>query len=250
VAAAKSTGDTAARDTRGSDASAGPSADTIARLEAELSLLREQKAQAEESARLAAADAAMARNEKDEATATADAATRDIVRLKEGRLAPSLFEDRETVVPLAAAALAILWFGLWLGSYVSRLRAERAAASEEETAELVEAMSLAAATDQPVAAAEQAAPNIDQDSLVRELGKELGLAEVTAPPIADAILLPDNSLAPAPSQQEPAAPPVAAAVAPEAPVISIAAAPSQPNGAEAVATVQATGDVRSSPQAA
>jgi hypothetical protein len=81
------------------------------------------------------------------------------------------------------------------GSYASRWRAERAVASEADTAaELVKAMSLAAATD-------HASPNIDQDGLVGELGKELGLAEVTTPPIAGP--LPDNSFAAAASRQEP-----------------------------------------------
>src|SRR5262245_9130082 len=185
-------------DVRGGNARGGAADDTIARLNSELSLLREQKAQAEETARMAAADAAIARNEKEEATHAEEAASRELARLQQALVAPSLFADRETAVPAGLAAIAILYFGVWLGGRASRWRARRAAAGDVDTpVEHVEGVS-----DQPPAATGEATPAIDQEGLVRELGKQLGLEEVTAPPMV--ILLPDNSAEPAPSRQEPA----------------------------------------------
>ena len=222
---------------RGGDVSGADADAIIARLESELSSLREQKAQAEEAARLARFEAEIARNEMAEAIKAA--ASGEITRSQQALVAPSHFADRETAVPIGAAVAAILFLGAWLGSRALRRRAERAASSDVDAppervedvdtgSEPVEGVSSPSATD-------QATPGIDQDGLVRELGKQLGLEEVTAPSIADP--LPDNSLEPASSQQESAAPPIAATIAQETPMIAAAGAPAQPSRPDAVTTV-------------
>jgi hypothetical protein len=92
---------------------------------------------------------------------------------------------------------------VWLGSRASRRRAAQAASSGVVTrTEDVEAISLPCATEQMEA-------SIDQDTLVRELGKRLGLEEPTA--ALAAVSVSDDSFEPV-SEPEPAAPQIAAAI--------------------------------------
>jgi hypothetical protein len=177
---------------------------TIARLKSELALARDEKAQAEEAARLARTDAEMARKDIKEARSAADAASEEIDRLKQAGVAPSSFLDGNNAFAIGVYAAAVLMLGAWLGFRVSRWRAASPANGDADNrTEGVEATSLPSATDQTEA-------SIDQDVLVRELGKQLGLEEVAAPSLAEPVS--DNSLEPD-SQPEPAAPPVA--IAPE-----------------------------------
>src|SRR5262245_18650423 len=184
---------------KGSGDAGGP----IARLQSELASAREEKAQAEEAARLARTDAETARKEMEEARQAADAASQEIDRLKQAVVAPSSYLDSNNAIPIGAGTVAILVLGIWLGSRLSRWRATRAAASDADArTEDVAGLSPPAASDQQDVA-------VDQEGLVRELGKQLGLEEVAAPSMADPVS--DNSLEPV-SQQESVAPPVAASV--------------------------------------
>jgi hypothetical protein len=192
----------------GPAAKAGGGAEgTVAQLQSELSLVRQEKAQAEEAARVARTDAEIARRAMEEATNAANAAAAQIDRLKQVGGGPSSIFERSNVAPIGAGAVTILILGLWLGSRASRWRARQPANNVNVGTKQVEAIS-------PPSAKDQVQTGIDQDGLVRDLGKQLGLEEATAP--VPATPVPEKSVEPAP-QQEHAAPPLAAALPSEEP---------------------------------
>ena len=228
---------------------------TITQLQLELASVRQEKvelerarAQAEEGVRLAKTEAAIAREEMEQARNAANLASEEIDRLKQGVAAPSSSLDWSNAAAIAGGAAAILMLGVWLGARASRKRAARPASSDEsertESAAAVRAEDVAALPPP----SEQMA-SVDQDGLVRELGRRLGLEEEAAPlpmeehaaPLVaeeDAVplvadLLPADDPKPA-SEPEAAAPPIAAASQPEEAAPPIAAAiPSHPVPADA-----------------
>jgi hypothetical protein len=175
---------------------------TVARLQSELSLARQEKAQAEETARLARTDAEIAAKKMEEARNAADAAFEEIDRLKLGVVAPSSYLDRNNAVPIGVAAAAFLIVGVWLG-----FRASRSSTTQLTNGDWDIRQDHVERTSPPSAANQS---GIDQDGLVRELGRQLGLEEPRPPPAADSH--PDNNLEPVVSEPEHAAPPIAAAI--------------------------------------
>jgi hypothetical protein len=188
-----------------SDAAAGG---TAARLESELAQARQERAEAEEAARVARTDAEAARSEMAAARIAATAAAAEIDRQKPAAVAPSAYLDRSNAAAMATAAVAVLIIGVWLGFRLGRWWATaRARSNADAHTQKVGEEALQSAT-KPTAA------GVDQDGLVRELGKQLGLEEAPSPSLAAAP--PDNNLEPVP-QEEHFAPPIMAAISSEQP---------------------------------
>jgi hypothetical protein len=219
---------------------------TIARLQFELASARQEKAalergrvEAEAAARLARTEAAIAREEVEQARSAANVASEEIDRLKQGVAAPSSSFAWSNTALIAVGAAAILMFGVWLGAsarsrasstrFASPKGAARSASSDADGSEAI------VGTGDGLPAPSEQMASIDQDGLVRELGRRLGLEEpttlvpaeehtaslvaeeVTAPLPADP--LPAGDPTPA-SQPEAAAPPIAAAIPSEAAITS------------------------------
>jgi hypothetical protein len=158
---------------------------TIAQLQLELASAREEKAgleraraQAEEGARQARTQAAIAREEMEQARNAANVASEEIDRLKQAVAAPSSSFGWSNAALIAVGAAAILGFGVWLGS--SRKKAMRPASGDVDGSTEIDVVARTEAVEGLPPPSEQMA-SIDQDGLVRELGRRLGLEEVAAP---------------------------------------------------------------------
>jgi hypothetical protein len=188
---------------------------TVAQLQSELSSALQEKAEleqararAEEAERQATGEVEIARKETEEARNAANVAFQEIDRLKRDVAA------RGSAIPIAVCAAATLLFGFWLGSRAARKRATSPATGDASDGTEVDAV---ASTDQldaasPVSATEQPKAVLDEEGLVRELGRELGLEEVSTPLAAN--LSPSDGPEPVPQPQT-AAPPLAVAIPPE-----------------------------------
>jgi hypothetical protein len=194
---------------------------TVAQLQSELSSALQEKAEleqararAEEAERQATGEVEIARKETEEARNATNVAFQEIDRLKRDVAGTGSYLNWSNAIPIAVCAAAAMLFGFWLGSRAARKRATSPATSDASDGTEVDAV---ASTDQldaasPVSATEQPKAELDEESLVRELGRELGLEEVSTPLAAN--LSPSDGPEPVPQPQT-AAPPLAVANPPE-----------------------------------